>query len=341
LPRSKFDVDVVLLTRDGPLSDRLRVAQIPVTVIGKRFKADPTALQRLRRFLQQRKPDIVHTWLFAANSFGRAAARMANIPVIIASERCVDPWKRGWHFWIDRRLARLTDAITTNSTAVQDFYASHGIDRELFRIIPNGVPPADMTPIDRGEACRRLNVKPERKLILAVGRLWPQKGYRDMIWAGELLGTLREDTSVVIIGDGPQAGELLRHRDAVTVPERVQFAGVRGDIAELLPHADIFWNFSAYEGQSNSILEAMQAGVPVVASNIAGTRDLIVHDVCGKLVEPGDSADLARQTNVLLDAPETAQRLGQAAKQRVADQFSVAAMVNKHAELYQQLLEPR
>ena len=78
LPRDRFDVHVMLLTRDGPRSERLRTAEIPVTLIGKRFKADPSALFRLRRELVRLKPDIVHTWLFAANSFGRAAARLAR-----------------------------------------------------------------------------------------------------------------------------------------------------------------------------------------------------------------------------------------------------------------------
>ena len=334
LPRDQFDVHVILLTRDGPRSERLRSAEIPVTVIGKRFKADPTALFRLRRELSRLKPDVVHTWLFAANSFGRAAAKMAKVPKIIASERCVDPWKTAAHFFIDRRLAKCTHKITTNSNGVVDFYAENGINRELFHVIPNGIEPVEETTIDRETAFEQLEVSPDRKLILAVGRLWPQKRYRDLIWAAELLATLREDVSLVIIGDGPQSGELLRHRDAVTTPDRVRFAGNRSDVAQLLPHADLFWIGSEYEGQSNSVIEAMQAGLPVIASDIPGNRDLVMDRETGRLVALGDTADFARQSNVLLDDSDLARHLGLAGQQRIASEFTVQKMVDAHAELY-------
>ena len=334
LPREDFDVHVILLTRDGPRGDVLRQSGIPVTVVGKRFKADPTALLRLRRILRELKPDIVHTWIFAANSFGRVAAKMAGVPRVLASERCVDSWKTFAHFLIDRRLAKWTEAITTNSIGVREFYANHGIDPALFRVIPNGIAPVRSCTIDRQEVCRRLDVPAERKIILAVGRLWPQKRYRDLIWAAELLATMRKDTTLVIIGDGPQKGELLRHRDAVTTPLHVRFAGNRSDVTDLLGHADIFWNGSQYEGQSNAMIEAMQAAVPVVASDIAGNRDLVIDDQTGRLVRLGDRADFARQTNDLLEHPVQASQLAQAARRRIETEFTVEAMVDAHVRLY-------
>jgi glycosyltransferase involved in cell wall biosynthesis len=334
LPRDHFDVHVMLVTRDGPRSGALRDAGIPVTVIGKRFRADPTALVRLRKELIRLKPDVVHTWLFAANSFGRVAARMAGVRTIIASERCVDPWKTEAHFWLDRQLARTSKAITTNSSGVRNFYASHGIDPELFQIIPNGIPPLQAKQISRDEAFNRLGVPTDKKLLLAVGRLWPQKRYRDLIWAGELLATVREDTTLVIVGEGPQSGELLRHRDAVSTPQRIRFVGARADVCELMPHADLFWIGSEYEGQSNSVIEAMQAGVPVVASDIPGNRDLVIDGETGKLVSLGDRADFARQSNVLLDDPGGAQKLAQAAQKRIERDFTVDKMVQSHIDLY-------
>jgi glycosyltransferase involved in cell wall biosynthesis len=335
LPRDHFDPHVLLLTRDGPRSEELRQHGIAITVIGKRFKADPTALWRLKRELQKLKPDLVHTWIFAANAFGRVAAQMAGVPRILASERCVDPWKTYWHHQIDRYLAKKTEAITTNSSGVRDFYVQHGIAPELFRIIPNGIVPRQPSSISRQEAFDRLQVNPNHRLILAVGRLWPQKRYRDLIWSAELLGTLLENTTLVIIGDGPQEAELLRHRDDVSRSDRVRFAGSREDVADLLPHADIFWNGSEYEGQSNSLIEAMQAGLPVVATNIPGNRDLVIPDETGLLFKLGDTADLARQTRRILDDPQWAQRMSQAAQQRIASEFSVEKMIDRHVALYQ------
>jgi glycosyltransferase involved in cell wall biosynthesis len=334
LPRDRFDVHVILLTRDGPLSKGLREAGIPVTVIGKRFKADPSAYFRLRREFTRLQPEIVHTWLFAANSFGRAAARAAKVPRIVGSERCIDPWKTAAHFMIDRRLAKFSETITTNSAGVRDFYSRHGIDEAKFTLIPNGIEPVSVTPRSREDAFAALGVDPQRKLILSVGRLWPQKRYRDLIWSAELLGTLRDDTTLAIVGDGPQKGELLRHRDAVTVPKHVRFCGQRDDVTDLLPHADAFWIGSEYEGQSNSVIEAMQAGIPVIASDIPGNRDLIIDQHTGRLVALGDTADFARQTNELLDDEAESERLGKNARDRIAMEFTVAQMVAKHRNLY-------
>ncbi|MGV3482823.1 MAG: glycosyltransferase [Planctomycetaceae bacterium] len=328
---------VVILTHDGPLRSELDAAAVPVTLIGKRFRADPTAYFRLRRWLKQWNGQVVHSWLFAANAYARQAARSAQIPVVLGSERCIDLWKTSAHFFIDRHLARCTDGLTTNSIGVRDFNVSHGIPADKFTVIANGIPPRRAGSISRDEAMQRLGVDPDRKLILAVGRLWPQKRYRDLIWAGELLATTRRDSTLVIVGDGPQRGELLRHRDALTTPSHVRFAGHREDVAELLPHADVFWNGSEYEGQSNAIIEAMQAAVCVVATDIPGNRDLVDDQVTGRLVAVGDRADLARVTSHLLDHPELRTRLAEAGRQKIADSFTVPQMVAAHAELYRRL----
>ncbi|WP_286764883.1 MULTISPECIES: glycosyltransferase family 4 protein [Rhodopirellula] len=338
------DVRVFLLTRDGHRSEELRAAGVPVVVIGKRFKVDPTALFRLKKQLVDFAPDVVHTWLFAANSFGRVAAKWAGVPVVIASERCVDPWKKGWHFQIDRRLQKISQAITTNSSGVQDFYAANGLDPEQFVVIPNGVESVESAvsqAIDREEAFRRLDIPVGRRLIVAVGRLWPQKRVRDLIWAGELLATARGDTTLVIIGDGPQRDELLRHRDSVSSPLHVRFAGQREDVAELLPHAEQFWIASEYEGQSNAVIEAMLAGVPVIASNIPGNRDLVIDRETGWLFDVGDEADLVRSSLAAFNDPDGSQRIAEQARQRIVDDFSLDAMIRRHVELYERLLAER
>lgn len=340
LARAGHQVRVVLLTRDGPLSELLNDAGIEVVLIGKRFKLDPSALVRLIMWFRSWQPDVVHTWLFAANSFGRVAAHRVGVPVIIASERCVDPWKQDWHFIVDRRLQSWTSAITTNSMGVRDFYVYHGISPDKFVIIPNGIAPISPSTsslTDRTTARQRLEIADDRKLIVAVGRLWPQKRIRDLIWAAELLGTLRQDTTLVIIGDGPQRDEMLRHRDAVSHLAHVRFAGNRDDVLQLLPHADAFWIASEYEGQSNAVIEAMQAGVPVIASNIAGNRDLVIDGETGCLFEVGDTGKLAEKTHELLNNPELATRLTTAAKSRIEAEFTIAAMVDAHVELYQRL----
>ena len=109
------------------------------------------------------------------------------------------------------------------------------------------------------------------------------------------------------------------------------------DVDELLPHAGLFWIGSEYEGQSNSVIEAMQAGVPVVASDIPGNRELVIDGVTGRVVPLGDRAEFARQSNVLLDDPDLAGQYGLAAQRRIETEFTVEKMVQSHADLYRRV----
>src|SRR5690606_4079538 len=165
LPQYGIEPHVIVLTRDGPLRAKLDDAGIAVDVIGKRFRADPTAYFRLRGLLKRTSPSVAHTWLFAANAYGRQAALSVGVPVVLGSERCVDLWKSPFHFAIDRYLGRRGAGLTTNSPGVRDFYQVHGIEADRFVIIPNGIPPRQVAEISRTEACRRLDVDPARKLI--------------------------------------------------------------------------------------------------------------------------------------------------------------------------------
>jgi glycosyltransferase involved in cell wall biosynthesis len=337
LDRARFECHVVVLTHSGPYETVLREQGIQVHVIGKRGKLDPTAYFRLARKLKELRPDVVHTWLFAANSYGRMAARRAGVPVIIAGERSVDPWKQWWNFAVDRYLVKYTDTIVTNTRAVADFYAPHGIAADRFTVIANAVIPPEVTPLKREQVFERLKLPPRGALVGAVGRLWKQKGYRELIWSAELLRVALKDVCVVIIGDGPEREQLLHYRDQVGADEAVRFVGQREDVQELMTGFDLLWNGSLYEGQSNTILEAMSCGVPVVASDIPGTRDLVIHEVTGLLYPLGDVGTLTRITNQLLREPERMAAMGQAAKQRIAVHFSLAGMVSQHEELYERL----
>jgi glycosyltransferase involved in cell wall biosynthesis len=334
LDRNRFEPHVILLTRDGPYRQELEEAGVPVTLIGKRFKLDIGSFFRLVRFLKQQRFHVVHTWIFAANSYGRLAARLAKVPHIIGGERCVDPWKRWWHFTVDRYLAGYTERIITNSSGVVDFYASHKIPRQLFEIIPNAVPPVVPDPSARLSIRAKLNVAPDSILIGIVGRLWPQKGLKDLLWAMELMRVIRDDAYLVVVGDGPERQRLEYYRDQIGLGQRVRFVGHQNAARPWIEALDILWNGSLYEGQSNVILEAMQAGVPVVATDIAGNRDLIVPGETGFLYQRGDLATLARQTQQLLTDRDNYVRFSQAAQKRVEQKFSLQAMISAHEKLY-------
>jgi len=338
LPRDEFDVHVCAISRGGPLEADLRAAGIPVTVIGKQWKYDPLAWWRLRRHIARLKPDLVQTWMFTANAYGRTAAHWAGVKHIVASERCVDSWKAWLQLAIDRWLARKTDAIVANSRGVKEFYVANGIPPEKLVVIENGILPAPPSNVTHDQLCDELGIPRGVHLIGAVGRLWHQKRIKDLIWAADLLKVIRDDVHLLIIGEGPLRENLEEFRDACQIQDKVHFLGSRDDVMRLMPHFALLWLASDYEGLPNVVMEAMTAGVPVVATDIAGTRDLVTHGETGFLTSVGDRANLARLAHKLLEDPAMRTRFGQAGRERVAAEFSVERMVAAHAELYRRLL---
>ncbi len=338
LPREEFEVHVCALTRGGPRASELTEAGVPLTVIGKRWKLDPRAFWRLKKQIARLQPDLVHTWMFAANTYGFAAASMCGVKNIVVGQRCVDPWKSRGQLLFDRMLARRSRAVVVNSEGVRDFYIERGTPAERVRLIPNCV---EMPPVPVGtrqQLLAELGLPADSRLIGLVGRLWPQKRVKDGIWAADLLKVIRDDVHLLVIGDGPQREQLARYRDQVRIGDKVHFLGERGDVARLMPHFDLLWSTSGYEGQSNVILEAMAAGVPVVATDIPGTRELITSGETGYLVPVGDRAAFAKLAERLLNNQALAEQLAAAARLKVCEQFSVVRMIERYTELYREIL---
>jgi len=184
-----------------------------------------------------------------------------------------------------------------------------------------------------------LGLPVKSRLIAFVGRLAPHDRVKDAIWAADLLKVIRGDVHLLIFGDGPQRDRLWKYRDQVAIRDKVHFLGQRGDVARWLPHVDVFWSTRAREGQSLAIMEAMASGVPVVATDIPGTRDLVLCDQTGFLVHLGDRAEFARCAIRLLDNPDLAARLGQAGRQRIETEFRADAMIDRYADLYRGLFK--
>ncbi len=176
-------------------------------------------------------------------------------------------------------------------------------------------------------------------MIATIGRLWLQKRVRDVIWAVELLQNVRDDVHLLIVGDGPERRRLEKFRDNVQLQRRVHFLGHRNDVPEFLEHIDVLWSASMYEGLPNTIMEAMAAGVPVVATDIAGNNDLVADGQTGYLVKVGDTAGLARCANKIIADKRLSLRLAEAARNEMLTKYPIKKMVDRHAELYRQLLD--
>jgi glycosyltransferase involved in cell wall biosynthesis len=214
---------------------------------------------------------------------------------------------------------------------------AHGLSAAKFTVIPNGVPPARASDVTRAELHASLGLPTDARLIAAVGRLWPQKRIKDLIWALDLVAVLHPNVWMLIIGDGPQRSDLERYASLVSNRERVRFLGHREDVWQILPHVDVLWQGSGYEGQSNAVMEAMASGVPVVATDIPGNRDLVVPGETGFLVPIAGRAQYARVTDRILSDADLARRLGEAGRAKVRDEFSVERMVAGYQRLYREI----
>ncbi len=340
LPRDEFDVHVTTLVDDGPFARTLSQASISVTNIGQSWTIDPFAYRRLRKQIRRLQPDIVHTWLFMANCYGRKAAFRERVKHVVASEQHVDAF-RPWHqLVLDRRLAKRTNRIVTNSRCVRDCLVQNRIAADKLTVIPNGVSPAETAKAkSRAEILKELGLPSDARLIASIGRLTPHKRLKDLIWATDLLSCVRDDAHLLIIGEGPHRARLERFRAQCHVTDQVHFLGHRDDVQQLLPHVDCVWIASSLEGQSNVIMEAMSAKVPVIASDIAANRELVVPNETGYLVRVGDRAAFARWTNYLLDNGRTAKSMGEKGQRRMQAEFSQERMVQRHVDLYNELAQ--
>jgi glycosyltransferase involved in cell wall biosynthesis len=339
LPRDEFDVRVITLDRGGPYEAPLQEQGIPVTNTGKRRKLDLSAFRRLREVLAAQQPDILHSWLFSANSYGRLVAGKRRRFKVVISERCVDTWKSGWQFWLDRRLIARTDRLVANSESVATFYRDVGFPGERMVVIPNGVDRPALPVTSREQLLADLKLPTDARLACYVGRLARQKRLEDLLWGMQVLRQADPRAHLLVIGDGPERDRLEQYARDVESAAHVRFLGHRDDAAQLLQLCDVFWLASDFEGMSNSLLEAMACGLPVVVSNIPPNRELVQHGVHGYLIDIGDGAGYAQYTRKLLEEPPLAARFGEAGRLRVELDFPIDRMVQRHIDVYREVMQ--
>ena len=314
LPRDRFQVEVATLTRLGAFEADLRTAGIPVTAIGKRLKVDPLALARLSWFLKAKNFDVIQTWIFAANTYGRIAARLACVPVVIVTEMAVDLWKGRSEQFVDRRLAPWCDRLVGNSHAVVEFYRELGVPDDRLAMIYSGTDDDDPPVIDRGAIRAEHGFDVDAPLVLFAGRLAEQKRVDDLLKAVDLLQHVQPDLRTLIVGDGPLRERLEETARAFQLDGRAHFLGHRDDVPRLMAAADIVVLPSAYEGLPNVVLEAMLLRKPVVATAGPGTTEVVVDNETGLLVPVGNVMLLARAIRDLVRDPARATSLGEAGR---------------------------
>lgn len=337
LDRQRWEPAVFCLSGPGLLAEELRAAGVPVVCLGATHWSRAGVILRLVRELRKFRPAILQTFLFHANLAGRIAGRLAGIKTIVSGIRVAEKRSR-IRLWFDRWTNGFVHTNVCVSQAVADFSISEsGLSPKKIIVIPNGVDvarfagasPADLTV---------LGIPPGSQVVLTIGRLDRQKGLATLIEAGAVVTSRFPKAHFLLVGDGPQKSELdhlIRDKGLV---DRIHFAGWRPDVPELLAAGAALVLSSLWEGLPNVILEAMAAGLPVVATRVEGTSELIIDGRTGLLVPPQSPHELASAIEKILSDPVQARSMGQSGRERALAEFSWQKMVDRYCELYSTLL---
>jgi glycosyltransferase involved in cell wall biosynthesis len=296
---------------------------------------------RLRRMLKDGDYDIVHTHLFQADVAGRIAARLAGVPIVVKTLHNMGRWKAPWQIALDRLLARWTDrVICVSDYQRQEVLAQERESPERVLTIPNGVDISRFSPVvDREAYMRDLGLKPDMRIVGTVGRLIEEKGHIHLLKAIPLILREHPDTQFLIVGDGRLKTMLTGVLEGNPFEDRVKFAGLRPDVAELLSLMDVFVFPSLSEGFPIAPIEAMAARRPVAASSIPQLKGVVMDGDTGLSFPPSDEAALAAAVCRLLGDAGLRERLVRNAFNLVSSTYSEARMVRTTEELYVTLLE--
>lgn len=295
------------------------------------------------------RPDIVHSYLDMTNCTAGCAAVMADVPVHLASFRSMDP-RSAQYEWQDLSFSLYGYLLThahphfeANSRAGVRQYAHWlNIDPGAIAYCPNGIDATihlKASPSVGQEMRQFLGIPASAPVLLTLGRFTPEKAPEAMLDIFARVHAVRPEAHYAIAGsrmtDDDEMGEMVRARG---LDGCVHLLGVRRDVAALLSGADVFLLPSRVEGFPNALMEAMTAGVPVVASNVGGVPDLVRHGIDGFLHETGDVDGMAESVKTLLDDAGLRARLGHAARQRILAEFSLQKLGDRVLQHYRHLL---
>lgn len=351
LEAGRCNVFVATLDHDGVLLDEVKRLGLDVPEFRLNSFYDLHAFRQVRRFaqfLKKHEIDVVHAHDFYTNIFGMAAAALARVPVRIASRResAVRPEKQRF---VERASYRLAHAVIANCEDVRQQLIREGVPAKKVRTIYNGLDMARIQPAhtERHEILRALNLPENARFVTIMANmrahvLQPEpycyKDHPTFLRAAKKVHESVPDAAFIIAGEGDLLEATRELARSLGIADRTFFIGRCRDVGSVLSISDVCVLSSSSEGFSNAILEYMAAGRPVVATDVGGAREAVIHGETGYLVPTGDHDQMARHIIHLLVDSENARSLGESGQRRVNEIFSSVRQLQNIESLYNELL---
>ena len=296
-------------------------------------------------FVRKNRIEIVHSHLMIGSMFASPLARLARIPGVVETFHLREVWRESKRFkrsfWFDHHLARFVDRyIAVSDATAQHLLLTKRIERTKVRTILNGRDLDRFHPpsVEEAEVARReLGIK-GGLMVLLLGRLEEQKGHAFAIEALRQIHERSPNIFLFFAGEGQLESKLKEQCKNANLLNVIYFLGRRNDPERLLEAADLVLLPSTFEGLPLSIVEAMACAVPVIASDIDGTREIVIHEQTGLLVPPEDASSIAASIIRLANDRSLRRRLGENGRQFVEQHFDVKRQVAQTANLYDELL---
>jgi glycosyltransferase involved in cell wall biosynthesis len=338
----RFEPVVCCINQAGPIGEEIRKTGTPVAVLGLTpGLRHPWDVAGIRRYLRDTKPSIVHTFLLTASLYGRLAAILEHVPIVIGTEVNIYERKRAHHILAERMLMSKTDRVIVSANSVRDFYVDQvHADPAKIDVVYNAVDWKRIAPSkSRDEMRASLGLTRDAKVAGVIARLTEQKGHRFLFQA--MTTPALANLHLIVVGDGELREALTAEALALGIAPRVHFLGARRDLGDLLAAMDVFVMPSLWEGLPLSMILAMGAAVPVVVTEVAGIPEVVADGKTGWLVPAGNSLALATAlADVFRDRARTS-KIAQAARDFVLPRFGVDAYIDSVVSLYDRLIDER
>ena len=328
LDPARFDVHVVCFRKEGPWLARVEASAASVTELPVR-SLKPRSLLRavasLARWLRARDIAALHACDLYANIVGLPAGALARVPVRLGSRRgIVSPVSTRGILTLQRLAYAAGHRVVANSAAAAAQLRREGVSSTRIAVVPNGIELAGFTVRPPGPG----------QVVTTVANLRRGKGHDVLLRAAAKVLRRHPGVRFLLVGDGPLKGELEGEARVLGIAGSVDFVGHRDDVSAVLASSDLFAFPSLMEAFPNSVMEAMAAGLPIVATEVGGIPELIANGRNGLLVPAGDSDALAAAIVRLLDERDLASVYGRAARETIASGYSFERMVGAFETLY-------